>query len=111
MGYSSNYQSADKIAHNQWLFDHLVAMNKEIKEIFKTEYENGTLKGCTPENKVEAFFYDVWWVESQLIPYLAIVDSPKRIVDPKEKHKTKRDSLIKKFNTLSQKLNKIKSEL
>jgi len=99
MAYKSNYQSSDKIAHNQWLFDHLVAMNKEIKEIFKEEYENGMLKGCTPENKVEAFFYDVWWIESQLIPYLAIVDSPKRILDPKEKYKAKRDSLISKFRS------------
>jgi len=99
MAYGSSYLSPDKIAHNQWLFDHLVSMNKEVKEVFKEEYENGLLKGCTAENKVEAFFYDVWWVESQLIPYLAKVDSPRRIVDPKEKYKTKRDSLIAKFRS------------
>jgi len=67
MAYSSNYQSADKIAHNQWLFDHLVGLNKEVREVFKEEYDAGKLKGCTAENKVKAFFYDVWWIESQLI--------------------------------------------
>ena len=101
MAYGSGYQSPDKIAHNQWLFDHLVAMNKEVKEIFKEEYEDGKLKGCTPGNKVEAFFYDVWWIESQLIPYLAKVNSPDRIVDPKQKYKVKRDELIARFRSVN----------
>jgi len=97
MAYGTTYISPDKIAHNQWLFDHLVAMNHEVKEIFKEEYDAGKLKGCTPENKVDNFYYDVRWLESQLIPYLAVVDSPRRIVDLKEKYKFKRDKFIKEW--------------
>jgi len=101
MAYGTNYVSPDKIAHNQWLFDHLVGMNKEVRELFKEEYDAGKLKGCTPMNKVDNFYYDVRWFESQLIAYLSVVDSPRRIVDLKEKYKAKRDELIKKWESVN----------
>lgn len=111
MAYGSSYQSADKIAHNQWLFDHLIAMNHEIKEVFKEEYDAGKLKGCTSLNKVDNFYYDVRWLESQLIAYLSIVDSPRRIVDIKEKYLAKRTEFIRRWKSTNTNTVELKFEI
>lgn len=92
-----NYISPDKVEHNKWLFDLLIDMNKEIKELMKKDMEGGYQKGASVEDKVNNLFYMVNWFETLLIPYLCYVDSPKRIVDQKEKYKAKRDELIKRF--------------
>lgn len=97
MAYGNSYISPDKLEHNKWLFDHLIDMDKEIKELMKKDMEGGYQKGASVSDKVNNLFYMVCWLETQLIPYLCYVDSPKRIVDPKEKYKAKRDELISKF--------------
>lgn len=87
----------DRIPHNEIIAEHLKTMSKASGELFKREMEGGNLKGATPENKVDSYLAMVVHLETLLIPYVSEVDSPKRIVEYKEKYFPKRIELLARF--------------
>ncbi len=94
---SFSKKSYDKIPHGDIIAKHLDNMGLEVKELFKREMDGGYQKGSTPKNKIENYLGMVIHLETLLISYVSEIDSPKRIVAPKEKYYAKRMELIAQF--------------